>query len=139
MPIYLSEWELGDWARDEVSNFSSNRKFSCQLSSRFVLADTSQLHTKIAEMGQRIRQLEDALATFQSDISNECHPLLREELLLIKFGPEKGYLPDKEPPIRKESIEPPINAFGTLTIGEDGEAKYFGPSAGSEVRNHRPM
>ncbi|KAF5337726.1 hypothetical protein D9611_014525 [Ephemerocybe angulata] len=26
-----------------------------------------------------------------------------------------------------------INAFGTLTIGERGEAKYFGPSAGSET------
>lgn len=100
---------------------------------RFVLADTSQLHTKIAEMGQRIRQLEDALAIFQSGVSNECHPLLREELLSIKFGPEKGYVPEKEPPDRKESIEPPINAFGTLTIGEGGEAKYFGPSAGSET------
>jgi len=88
-------------------------------------------------MGQRIRQLEDALAIFQSGVSNECHPLLREELLSIKFGPETGY--EKEPLIRTESIEPPINAFGTLTIGEDGEAKYFGPSAGSEVHNHRPM
>lgn len=90
-------------------------------------------------MGQRIRQLEDALAIFQSGVSNECHPLLREELLSIKFGPDKGYVPEKEPPIRKESVEPPINAFGTLTIGEGGEAKYFGPSAGSEVRDHHTL
>ncbi|KAF4619863.1 hypothetical protein D9613_005134 [Agrocybe pediades] len=95
--------------------------------------DTSQLHTKIAEMGQRIRQLEDALAIFQSGVSSECHPLLKEELLAIKFGPEKGYVPQKEPPVRKESTEPPIDAFGTMTIGDRGEAKYFGPSAGSET------
>ncbi|KAF8974208.1 fungal-specific transcription factor domain-containing protein [Flammula alnicola] len=110
-----------------------NGSLSTGQGTRFVLADTSQLHTKIAEMGQRIRQLEDALAIFQSGVSNECHPLLREELLSIKFGPEKGYVPEKETPVRRESMEPPIDAFGTMTIGDSGEAKYFGPSAGSET------
>ena len=86
-------------------------------------------------MGQRIRQLEDALAIFQAGVSNDCHPLLREELLSIKFGPEKGYIPEKETPAHKESLEPPIDAFGTMTIGEGGVGKYFGPSAGSEVRH----
>jgi hypothetical protein len=85
-------------------------------------------------MGQRIRQLEDALAIFQSGVSNETHPLLRDNLLSIKFGPEKGYVPEKEPPVRKESLEPPIDAFGAMALGDSGEAKYFGPSAGSEVR-----
>jgi len=84
-------------------------------------------------MGQRIRQLEDALAIFQSGVSSDVHPLLKEELLAIKFGPEKGYVPRKDPPSRKESTEPPIDAFGTMTIGDGGAAKYFGPSAGSEV------
>ena len=51
---------------------------------RFVLADTEQLHRKIAEMSERIRQLEDALAIFQAGISSERHPLLRDELLTIK-------------------------------------------------------
>lgn len=106
-----------------------------------MLADTSQLHTKIAEMGQRIRELEDALAIFQASVSNETHSLLREELLSIKFGPEKGHVSQKEPPARKESSEPPIDAFGTMTMGEGGEGKYFGPSAGSEVRRShtRPL
>lgn len=88
-------------------------------------------------MGQRIRQLEDALAIFQSGVSNDIHPLLRDELLSIKFGPEKGYVPEREVPSRKESVEPVIDAFGTMTIGDSGdsgEGKYFGPSAGSEVR-----
>ncbi|KAF8165443.1 fungal-specific transcription factor domain-containing protein [Crassisporium funariophilum] len=110
-----------------------NGSLSTGQGTRFVLADTTQLHAKIAEMGQRIRQLEDAVTIFQSGVSNECHPLLREELLSIKFGPEKGYVLDKEIPSRKDSMEPAINAFGTMTIGDRGEAKYFGPSAGSET------
>ena len=88
-------------------------------------------------MGQRIRELEDALAIFQAGVSNETHPLLGEELLSIKFGPEKGHALQKEPPRRKESVEPPIDALGTMTMGEGGEGKYFGPSAGSEVRLYK--
>ncbi|KJA29960.1 hypothetical protein HYPSUDRAFT_210788 [Hypholoma sublateritium FD-334 SS-4] len=110
-----------------------NGSLSTGQGTRFVLADTSQLHTKIAEMGQRIRQLEDALSIFQSGVSNEVHPLLRDDLLAIKFGPDKGYVPEKEPPTRSDSLEPVIDAFGTMTVGDSGEGKYFGPSAGSET------
>ncbi|KAJ6539249.1 fungal-specific transcription factor domain-containing protein [Mycena capillaripes] len=103
---------------------------------RFVLASTDHLHTKIGEMGQRIRQLEDALAIFQASTgSNESHPLLRDELLSIKFGPEKGSVPEKPPKTKEASLDH-IDALGTLTIGDDGEGKYgkyFGPSAGSET------
>lgn len=111
-----------------------NGSLSTGQGTRFVLADTTQLHAKIAEMGQRIRQLEDALTIFQSGVSNECHPLLREELLSIKFGPEKGYVPEREQQsMRKPSVESTIDALGTMTIGDQGDAKYFGPSAGSET------
>lgn len=100
---------------------------------RFVFADTAQLHAKIAQMGQRIRQLEDALAIFQSGVSNEPHPLLREDLLTIKFDIEKGQVSEKDsniPQCPNESID----ATGTLTVGDHGnEGKYFGPSAGSEA------
>lgn len=104
---------------------------------RFVLADTAQLHTKIGEMGQRIRQLEDALAIFQSGVSSETHPLLRDELLSIKFGPDKGHVLEKEEPLQ-ESLINSIDALGTLTIGDRGEVKYFGRSAGSEVSYQLP-
>ena len=99
---------------------------------RFVLADTEQLHRKIAEMGQRIRQLEDALAIFQSGVTNEIHPLLREELLGVKFGPEVQNSGDPEP--SRDTVAETMDALGTLTIGDFGESKYFGRSAGSEVR-----
>ncbi|KAF7352874.1 Zn(2)-C6 fungal-type domain-containing protein [Mycena venus] len=103
---------------------------------RFVLASTDHLHTKIGEMGQRIRQLEDALAIFQASTgSNDTHPLLRDELLSIKFGPEKGAAPEKQFKAKEPSVDS-IDALGTLTIGDDGDGKfgkYFGPSAGSET------
>ncbi|KAJ7638720.1 fungal-specific transcription factor domain-containing protein [Roridomyces roridus] len=100
---------------------------------RFVLASTDHLHTKIGEMGQRIRQLEDALSIFQASTgSNDTHPLLRDELLSIKFGPEKGPASEKPPRVQETPTES-IDALGTLTIGDDGEGKYFGRSAGSET------
>jgi len=85
-------------------------------------------------MGQRIRQLEDALAIFQSGVSNEPHPLLREDLLAIKFGIEKGQTPERDSNIPQYPIESIDAIVGTMTIGDHGnEGKYFGPSAGSEA------
>ena len=84
-------------------------------------------------MSQRIRELEDALALLQSNISTETHILLREELLSIKNSSERR--PSAEPSVPGDSLAGPIDAFGTLTIGEIGEPVYFGASAGSEVRS----
>ncbi|EMD39931.1 hypothetical protein CERSUDRAFT_112176 [Gelatoporia subvermispora B] len=56
--------------------------------SRFILANTEQLHEKIKVMSERIRVLEDALQSLHQHHSNEAHPLLAQELLLIKKSPE---------------------------------------------------
>ncbi|KAF6750618.1 fungal-specific transcription factor domain-containing protein [Ephemerocybe angulata] len=99
---------------------------------RFILADTDQLHCKIAEMSTRIRQLEDALAILQASISEERHPLLTEELLKMKFGGEA--LDHKPPePSLERNAEDVVDALGTLALGDDGNAAYFGRSAGSET------
>lgn len=83
-------------------------------------------------MSQRIRQLEDALAILQSNISSGPHSLLRDDLLSIKYGLQQP--PSKEPEMSDNSVlVKTVDAFGTLTIGESGEARYFGASAGSEV------
>lgn len=84
-------------------------------------------------MGQRIRQLEDAVSIFQSGVSSETHPLMRDELLGIKFGPEIAHIAQGEDTTPKELSLDAIDALGTLTIGNSGESKYFGRSAGSEV------
>lgn len=87
----------------------------------------------------RIQQLEDALAIIQSSVSSERHPLLRDELLQIKFG-------KKPKTITVEPAAELAESLGTLTISPEGDAKYFGPSAGpesllqfgAEILNHGP-
>ena len=93
-----------------------------------MLADTEHLHRKIAEMGHRIRSLEDALAIFQSGVSNDAHPLLTEELLAVKYGLET---PPREATGEHQAV--PVDGLGTLTITDRGDSHYFGRTAGSEV------
>ena len=98
---------------------------------RVIVHDTARLHSKIAEMGQRIRHLEDALAILHSETSNETHPLLRDELMSIK-SLEKEHPVEEKKHVEDGSADL-IDAIGTLTISDHGESKYFGRSAGSEV------
>jgi len=54
---------------------------------RFILANTEQLHSKIQDMSDRIRSLEDALQALHSEHTgnaNQPHPLMETELLGIK-------------------------------------------------------
>ena len=76
---------------------------------------------KIEEMGQRIRQLEDDMATLQASVSSEPHSLLRDEY-------ERSEDIDVMPEL--------ADALGTLKISEDGHARYFGSSGETEVRAH---
>ena len=100
-----------------------------------IVSDTTALHKKIEEMGQRIRQLEDALAIFQASVSTERHPLLRDELLKIKFPPETSS-DNPDGIVKTENAHLELaDALGTLTLGESGDARYLGRSAGPEVRD----
>ncbi|KAG9224386.1 hypothetical protein CCMSSC00406_0007840 [Pleurotus cornucopiae] len=124
---------------------------------RFILADTQQLHRKISEMSNRIRALEDALAIMHGTTSSERHPLLSDDLLKIKFGAEalrsdstqkpngqggggggiangcKSDQSGQQATVKTEEQEN-IDALGTLTLDDkSGEVKYFGRSAGSET------
>ncbi|TFK50007.1 hypothetical protein OE88DRAFT_1661491 [Heliocybe sulcata] len=114
-------------------NICPNGTLAAGQGSRFILSDTRELHRKITEMSQRIRQLEDALAVFQASISSDRHPLLSEDLLGIKFWPEVRPEREESSAARHMGHSGPIDAFGTLSVGERGEAKYFGRSAGAEA------
>ncbi|KAF8178081.1 fungal-specific transcription factor domain-containing protein [Mycena galopus ATCC 62051] len=111
---------------------------------RFVLADTEKLHHKIANMSDRIRHLEDALAILQSTVTNEPHPLLNRELLSIKSSIELHSAVEGADDGSQlnggaangsgegEDLEEYIDSFGTLAIREDGASTFYGRSAGSE-------
>lgn len=88
-------------------------------------------------MGERIKELEEALATLHASVSFERHPLLRDELLKIKLPIEPNF--DAISHFEKAKSESPslppelITSLGTLTIDEHGPGKYFGRSGGTEV------
>ncbi|KAG1819148.1 uncharacterized protein BJ212DRAFT_1344338 [Suillus subaureus] len=102
---------------------------------RFVLADTEKLHQKIAQMSDRIRQLEDALSMLQAS-PGEQHPLLHRDLLDIKSIIDLHAAVDEETAGKsKQEVDDDsqyIESFGTLAIRDDGAATFYGPSAGSE-------
>ena len=78
-------------------------------------------------MSNRIRQLEDALAVLQSGCSKEPHPLLRDELLSLKLDKEDA-------PVDAGEEQPEVmDAFGTLSISDNGTSRFFGTSGGTEV------
>jgi hypothetical protein len=51
---------------------------------RFILAGAEQLHEKIFELCERVRQLEEAVEQLQAAASSDPHPLLSPDLLKIK-------------------------------------------------------
>lgn len=79
------------------------------MSTRFVLAGAEHLHDKIYNLGQRVRQLEEALAeVYQQNVQvSEPHPLLAPELLKIKT-PQELYVPTflSSASARKENTHP---------------------------------
>ena len=103
---------------------------------RFILADTEQLHEKIYEMSNRIRQLEDALAILQSTVTDQRHPLLSDELLKVKFGSE-AINPKQSDGEEEMATNKSIDSLGTPSLGSSGELQYFAGMAGSEV--HSPL
>ncbi|KAL0072372.1 hypothetical protein AAF712_000135 [Marasmius tenuissimus] len=99
---------------------------------RVTVSETAALHRKIDEMGQRIRQLEDALSLLQASVSSEQHPLLRDEYMRIKFP----LSPFEDTKLEKEGVPAGTvdlaDAVGTLTLDEGGHARYLGRTAGPE-------
>ena len=99
----------------------------CLLS--LVLSNTIELHGKIEQLSARIRELEDALAKLHNGTSDEPHPLLHQELLLLKLPPGVHTTSDLDVK-RAEDIV--ADAFGTLQIADNGGGAFFGGTAGSE-------
>ena len=95
-----------------------------------LLSNTAQLHRKLSEMSQRIRQLEDALEISHSSNSSHNHPLLREELLSIKRGVAPS---NAAPEVEADGPEGDyVEAMGTMSISQRGVSRFIGRTGGSE-------
>jgi hypothetical protein len=112
--------------------------FISEISHRFVLASTTELHEKISQLANRVRDLEDSLRSTHSQITDEPHPLLGEELLRIKAPLQRepsGSRASSGQSVKEEEDNPDmVDAFGSLSISISGRAKYFGSMANSWVR-----
>lgn len=125
-----------------------------------MLASTQELHEKISELANRVRELEvgkrhsrlilqsliaseiqDALRSSHAQLSPESHPLLSEELLRIK-APLQREVPafrNAANSLKEEENNPDVvDAFGSLSISLSGRAKYFGQTAGAWVSTLSP-
>ncbi|KAF5382310.1 hypothetical protein D9757_008470 [Collybiopsis confluens] len=103
---------------------------------RFILANTEQLHSKIQDMSEHIRRLEEALE-HSSNPSNP-HPLLQPEMLNVKstmelYGvavPKNG--PGSALPVSSE------RTFNHDTLMDDSERKFDGNvAAGKRLRESK--
>ncbi|KAJ6458334.1 hypothetical protein C8R47DRAFT_1163375 [Mycena vitilis] len=93
---------------------------------RIMRSDFLEIST-IHAMRDRIEQLENAVAEAHGTGVVSPHPLLRDDLLAIKFASD---------PAPSSSVTSPselADAFGALTVGESVTPKYFGPTAGPEA------
>jgi hypothetical protein len=82
---------------------------------RFILANTEQLHQKISQMGERIQQLEEALAQFQAG-----HELLHPDLLTVKSAIEL-YGASNQAGATDASLIPPAAEAGSEKAGSENE------------------
>lgn len=94
---------------------------------RFILANTEQLHDKILEMSERVRQLEDALGEMQSKCSPTLpHPLLAPELMKVKtfqdlYGtanPQRAIhsLPGPTPVAKEDQLRQSLKSLSSLSL-----------------------
>ncbi|KAI9459735.1 hypothetical protein BJY52DRAFT_1368117 [Lactarius psammicola] len=96
---------------------------------RFVIAATEHLHRRIARMGDRIRELEDALAVLQASHSPEPHPLLCEGSILIDTDKTDEQPQESE----DEGADEVTMSLGTMSVSDQGFSRFFGFTGGSDL------
>ncbi|KAJ7141205.1 hypothetical protein C8R44DRAFT_762931 [Mycena epipterygia] len=86
---------------------------------RSVMSDVPELTAVISEMGERIRQLEQAVASTHDggSSSSSQHPLLSSV----------PGIPTPSAPAQSAEV------LGSFSVNEAGDAVYFGPTAGTEA------
>jgi hypothetical protein len=94
---------------------------------RIMRSESMELSTTIHNMGDRIQQLESAVAQAHADASDSPHPLLRDDLLGIKLTGELPRSSTHPTPAQQ------ANTGGALAVGASGTSRYYGFSAGPSV------
>ncbi|KAH9932119.1 uncharacterized protein BXZ73DRAFT_90044 [Epithele typhae] len=98
---------------------------------------------EVEELREKVNQLEAALAIAQAQVSNKPHPLLIDRYSAAQTtadsptgpGTTAGDSNSSSSPSAAQSQdeEDVIDAFGTLTLGNRGEARFFGQTSRTEA------
>ena len=109
----------GSWKGNRFVN-ARDLLVSHLVTCRTILASTKDLHQQNDILSSRVRELENALSVLQASTSDKPHPLLPEELLLLKLplGVAVNTTGNDEPSTEDAEEEDIVNAFGTLHICE---------------------
>lgn len=110
----------------------SNERDTTLLIYRSLKTNSLKLHETITEMSSRMSQLEEALASLQSQVSTDPHPLLMDNNVKVVLAPNTL---DEKPPTEEETDV--IDSLGTFFIGEKGEVIFHEATATSEVTTFR--
>lgn len=84
-------------------------------------------------MSVRIVQLEEALATLQSQLFPHPHPLLTDDRVKIPLAPRDS--PLKDAPSSDDEAEL-VSSIGAFSIREKGEVVFHEDTANTEVCQH---
>lgn len=84
-------------------------------------------------MNARIRELETALGTTQSQISPQPHPLLAENSKLAEVDAIASLISDVDEILPEETEDEAAELIGAMSIGEQGQTRFHGVSTSSEV------
>ncbi|KAH8093729.1 fungal-specific transcription factor domain-containing protein [Cristinia sonorae] len=100
-------------------------------SNRFVLASTQDLHEKISELSNRVRDLEDGLRASHAQHSKDTHPLLSDDLLRIKAPIQREGLHINGDGTHDGQAADVVDSFGSLKISDTGLTNYYGQATSS--------
>ncbi|KIM31056.1 hypothetical protein M408DRAFT_274896 [Serendipita vermifera MAFF 305830] len=119
----------GSCVRRGCSDICPDGQLVAGKGTRFILANTKDLHDEVDRLRRRVKELEEALSTLQSQITPQPHPLLEESLRMVseKLEPLEN---DFKPELVEED-ESLIDTFGSLTIDHKGQTTWHGPHVGS--------
>lgn len=89
--------------------------------SRFILSNTKELHEEVDTLRVRVKDLEQALAELQSQLTPEPHPLLKQSLKVVSETLQPVEQDPKADALEDEAL---IDTFGSLTIDSSGQTTW---------------
>lgn len=114
--------------RRGCANICPDGTLAATKGNKVLQSQNETLLQNVKRMSSRIRELEAALGKTQAQISPQPHPLLQESERLKDID-QSLY---EETDVPKDGVEEASDLVGSLSIGDQGQARFHGQSSASE-------